>query len=111
MVWRYSSSAAVAASCDTAPHAIPPTQAAREAPAGPFRQGTARGRGLAIRAEVGRLPDDRLPRRRRGAPPEPQREADEPLLPRGDPPHPGAAGEEARARRRARDRGEGHPGI
>ena len=32
---------------------------------------------------MGRLPHDRVPRRRRRAPPEPQRAADEPLLPRG----------------------------
>ena len=45
------------------------------------RQGTARGRRLALRAEVGRLPHARLPRRRRGPPAEPRRQADEPLLP------------------------------
>ena len=44
--------------------------------------GPARGRGLVLRAQVGRLPDDRVPRRRRRPSPKPQRAADEPLLPR-----------------------------
>ena len=36
-----------------------------------------------LRAQVGRLPLHRLPRRRRGRDRQPQREADDPLLPRG----------------------------
>ena len=62
------------------------------------------GDGLALRAEVGRLPRHRVPRRRPALHPEPRPEAARPLLPRagGDPP-----GEPARAlrgRRRDRDR-------
>ena len=39
--------------------------------------------GPALRAQVGRLPLDRLPRRRRGRDRQPQRAADDALLPRG----------------------------
>ena len=38
---------------------------------------------VSLRAQVGRLPLDHLPRRRRGRDRQPQREADDPLLPRG----------------------------
>ena len=44
----------------------------------------ARGRGLDLRAEVGRLPRAGFPRRRRGVHPEPRREAARPLLSRAD---------------------------
>ena len=47
-----------------------------------------RGRRLDLRAEVGRLPRARLPRRRRGVHPEPRREAARPLLPRARARHP-----------------------
>ena len=58
---------------------------------------------LSLRAEVGRLPLDRVPGRRRGRDRLPQREADDPLLP-GD--RRGGQGEPAGAvRGRRRDRG------
>ena len=52
----------------------PAAEATAEAAARPFREGAARGRGLALRAQVRRLPDDRVPRRRRRPAPEPQRQ-------------------------------------
>jgi hypothetical protein len=62
------------------------------------------GRRLAVRAQVGRLPGDRLPRRRRGLHPEPRPQAARALLPRAAA---GAARQPARALRgRRRDR---HP--
>ncbi len=60
------------------------------------------GRRHELRAQVGRLPLDHLPRRRRGRDRQPQRAADDPVLP-GD--RRGGAGESARALRdRRRDR-------
>ncbi len=60
-----------------------------------------------LRAEVGRLPLDRLPGRRRGGDRQPQRAADDPLLPRA---RRGGAGELAGAlRHRRRDRGRRTP--
>ena len=60
--------------------------------------------GPALRAQVGRLPVDHLPRRRRGRDRQPQRAADDPLLPRGRRGRPGelpgALGDRRRDRRR-----------
>ena len=61
----------------------PAARAADPAAAREVREGAARGRRLGLRAEVRRLPHDRLPRRRRRPPAVAQRQADEPLLPRG----------------------------
>src|SRR3954470_8900180 len=119
MIWRYSSSATVtcspviggilAAMLRRSDGAAPVP--ARGSPAGPFGQGPAGGRWLALRAEVGRISHDRLPRRRPDPAPEPQRAADEPLLPGG-----GGAGREAarraaRAGRGARRRGRRGAGV
>ena len=69
--------------------------------AGQVGQGHARGR-VALRAQVGRVPLDRLPLRRPGRDRQPQREADDPLLPGG---RGGGQGEPAgQVRRRRRDR-------
>ena len=62
------------------------------------------GRRLAVRAEVGRLPGARLPRRRRGLHPEPRPEAARPLLPGARGAAPRGAARALRARRRDRDR-------
>src|SRR4051794_11163025 len=83
MIWRYSSSATVASDIrkDANPSHGPPPLASHQAPAGALRQGAARGRGLALRAQVGRLQDDRLSGRGRHQAPEPGWQTDEPLLP------------------------------
>ena len=61
----------------------PPRPPPRRADARQARRATCRrGRRLDLRAEVGRLPRARLPRRRRALHPEPRREAARPLLPR-----------------------------
>ena len=61
------------------------------------------GRGRAgVRAEVGRLPLHRVPRRRRGRARQPQREAADPLLPRGRRGGPALAARALRRRRRDR---------
>ena len=54
--------------------------------------------GASLRAEVGRVPVDHLPRRRRGRDRQPQRAADDPLLPRA------GRGGQGRAARAVRDR-------
>src|SRR5262249_5742929 len=69
------------------------------------------GRGLAVRAEVGRIPRARVPRRRRAAAPEPRPQAVEPLLPRTRAPASGAASRALRRGRRARDHGGGRPRL
>ena len=64
--------------------------------------------GPALRAQVGRLPVDHLPRRRRGRDRQPQRAADDPLLPRGGRGGAGelpAAGGDRRRDHRRRHRG------
>ena len=53
-----------------------------------------------LRAEVGRLPEHRLPRRRVGRAGEPEREAADPLLPRAGRPAPGLAARALCPRRR-----------
>ncbi len=58
-----------------------PVRAAARADAGEGLRRAARRRWLAVRAEVGRLPGDRLPRRRRGPDPEPRPQAARSLLP------------------------------
>src|SRR5919198_3347351 len=114
MICRYSSSATVA--CSLAIAVIlaamlrrsdgPPPVPTGGPAARPLGQEAARRGGVALRAEVGRLPYDRLPRRRSNPAPEPQRPADEPLLPGGARAGEEAAREAARARRGARgDRG------
>src|SRR4051812_30575201 len=82
MIWRYSSSATVA--CDIqedASRRVASPFAPHKAPARSLREGAARRPGLALRAQVGRVPHDRVPGRRRHPAPEPRREAHEPLLP------------------------------
>ena len=62
----------------------PARAAAGEADAGQGRRRSCpTGDGCALRAEVGRLPLHRVPRRRRGRARQPQRAAADPLLPRG----------------------------
>ena len=86
-------------------------EAAGEAAAREVGEGAARGRRVVLRAEVRRLPDDRLPRRRRRAAPEPQRQADEPLLPGRGRAGARAAARPARARRRDDRRGRRRAGV
>ena len=62
------------------------------------------GRRLAVRAQVGRLPGARVPRRRRALHPEPRPQAARPLLPRARRAAEGPAARALRARRRGRDR-------
>src|SRR3954466_5246908 len=83
MIWRYSSSATVALDIrkDASPSHGPPSLASDQAPARALRQGAAPGRRVALRAQVGRVQDDRLSRRGRHQAQEPGRQADEPLLP------------------------------
>ena len=57
--------------------------------------------GLELRAQVGRVPLHRVPRRRRGRAGQPQHQAADPLLPRGRHGDQGAAARAVRARRRA----------
>ena len=61
-------------------------------------------RRLAVRAEVGRLPGARLPRRRRGLHPVARPQAARPLLPRAGRSAPGRASRALRPRRRGRHR-------
>src|SRR5829696_6897253 len=76
--------------------------AAGGADAGQAGPGAARW-ALELRAQVGRVPDDRVPRRRRGRAGQPPGAAHDPLLPRG---RPGREGQPAAALcRRRRDRG------
>src|SRR6266702_4959501 len=67
-----------------------------------------------LRAEMGRLPVDRVPRRRRGRDRQPQRTADDPLLPRTGRRVPCGTAAAVRGRRGDRDRnrcGVGLPGA
>ena len=90
-----------AAGCLTDRHG-PARAAAGEADAGQGRDQAAHRRRPLLRAQVGRLPLHRLPRRRRGGAGQPQRAPADPLLPRGGR---GGQGQPARAvRRRRRDR-------
>ena len=66
-----------------------------------------RGAGRQLRAEVGRLPLDRLPLRRPRRDRQPQREADDPLLPRGRRGGPGQPPRAVRRRRRDHRRAAG----
>ena len=67
--------------------------------------------GRVVRAQVGRVPVDLFPRRRRGGARQPQREADDPVLPRvGRGGHRRAAGA-LRDRRRDRHRHRPRPGF
>ena len=85
----------------------PAARAARPAPARPPRQDPPDRRRLGLRAQVGRLPDARLRRRRRGLPAVAQRQADDALLPRA-----GVPRGPLRARRRGRPvRRAGPPGL
>ena len=59
----------------------PPAPPARPPAAREVAEDAARGRGLGLRAEVGRLPLDRVRRRRRGPPAVAQRQAAHALLP------------------------------
>src|SRR5918992_6375339 len=110
IVWRYSSSATVACSWDTtsivAPASGPPPVTAHQAAARALLQGAAGRRRVVLRAEVGRLSHDRVQGRQGRAAPEPQRQADEPLLPRRRRAGAGPVGPPAGDRRRD-DRGGG----
>ena len=64
-----------------------------------------------LRAEVGRLPVDRLPGRRRGRVRQPQRTADDPLLPRAGRGGQGRTARPVRDRRRDRDRDRHGPRL
>ena len=83
-----------------------PLVPADRADAGQVGQGSARAgvgrRRPALRAQVGRLPLHRLPRRRRGRAVQPRRAAADPLLPRGR--RGGARAAAGAVRRRRRDR-------
>ena len=84
-----------------------PGPAARRADAGQALGRDPGRRRLAVRAEVGRLPHPRVPRRRRGLPAEPRLEAAGPLLPRARSAAARGAAGARRPRRRDRDRGAG----
>ena len=85
-----------------------PGDASRGAPgrtdAGQAGPGAARRGGPLLRAQVGRLPVHRLPRRRRRRPGQPQREAAHPVLPRAGRVAAGQPARAVRGRRRDRDR-------
>ncbi len=81
-----------------------PVRAPDRADAGEGERRPARGRRLAVRAQVGRLPRARVQGRRRGLHAEPRPQAARPLLPRARGPAPRAAARALRARRRGRDR-------
>ena len=68
------------------------------------------GRRLHLRAQVGRVPVDRVPRRRRGGDRQQERAADDPLLPRAGDRLPVPAAAPVRHRRRDRAAGLGQPG-
>ena len=100
------------------PAVEPPCEHGRDGPAreppGQADAGQAGGRdppGPALRAQVGRVPLDRVPRRRRGRDRQPQGAADDALLPRGrrggPAPLPAARGD----RRRDRDRRRRRAGL
>src|SRR5207302_8762605 len=74
------------------------------ADAGEARHLAARGRRLDFRAEMGRLPRDRVPRRRRSFAAEPRPEAAQPLLPGARGPAPEPASTALRGGRGDRDR-------
>ena len=82
--------------------------AARRADAREADPGDPRG-GLQLRAEVGRLPLDRVPRRRRGRDRQQERAPDEPLLPRGGRGGPREPPRTVRRRRRDRRPRPGGP--
>ena len=86
------------------PHVVLRSPHAHPADAGQDRRRAARRARLPVRAEVGRLPRDRLPQRRADAAAEPRPEAAEPLLPRARAGAARRAAEGLRARRRDRRR-------
>ena len=90
------------------PHGAPAATAA-QADAGQAGAHDPRGRRLAVRAEVGRLPLRRVPRRRRHRAGQPQRAAVHPLLPRAARSAPRLAPRALRRRRRDRRRRPGGP--
>src|SRR5437016_13678447 len=81
-----------------------PDRAADRADAVEGRGGAARGRWLALRAEMGRVPRHRVPRPRPCLPPEPRPETPRSLLPRAPTCLPGPPSRALRRRRGDRDR-------
>src|SRR5439155_771045 len=82
-----------------------PDRAAERADAVEGRGGAARGRWLALRAEMGRVPRHRVPRPRPCLPSEPRPETPRSLLPRAPTGLPGQPSRALRRRRGDRDRG------